>query len=350
MKESTQITKNKPTQKTLESRKRFLTGIKATGQIHLGNYFGAIKPMMELSQNSENEVILMCVDWHGLTNRAKIMAPGELSHSIIALYLALGFNLNGNSILLQSDFPQIHENAWYLSCSTASGLLERSHAYKDALANGKEASAGLLYYPVLMASDIVTFDSQYIPVGKDQNQHLEYASDMAKLFNNLVATDVYIEAKGVEREIPTLIGTDGDRKMSKSYNNEIPIFAAKKDIEKKVKEIKTDSKGLDEPKDPNTCTIFQIFQSFASKDAISYMRERLEKGTGYGYGHAKKDFVDEHERVFGVFREKYDYYLNNEKVVKDLLEPGYERANNYANAVLERARTALGLKSYNRIK
>ncbi|WP_161597711.1 tryptophan--tRNA ligase [Fluviispira multicolorata] len=350
MKESTQITKNKPTQKTLEGRKRFLTGVKATGQIHLGNYFGAIKPMMELSQNIENEVILMCVDWHGLTNRSKILLPGELSHSIISLYLALGFNLKGNSIILQSDFPQIQENSWYLSCSTAAGLLERSHAYKDAIANGKEATAGLLYYPVLMASDIVTFDSQFIPVGKDQNQHLEYASDMAKLFNNLVETDVYLEAQGVIQETPTLIGTDGDRKMSKSYNNDIPIFAAKKEIEKKVKEIKTDSKGLDDPKDPNTCTIFQIFQSFASEEAISYMKERLEKGTGYGYGHAKKDFVDEHERVFGSFREKYDFYLNNKNTLKELLQPGYERAHKYADSVTERARMALGLKSYNKLK
>ncbi|APJ04168.1 tryptophan--tRNA ligase [Silvanigrella aquatica] len=346
MKESNQNTVNRSSPKTLGDRKRFLTGIKPSGDVHIGNYFGAIKPCIDLSKDVQNEVILMCADWHGLTNRAEIMRPGQLSHPLIALLLALGYNIKENSIILQSDFPQIQENSWYLSCATAAGLLERSHAYKDAIANGKVPTASLLFYPSLMSSDIITFDSQFVPVGKDQAQHLEYASDMAKLFNNLVGVDVYIAPQGVIQETPTLIGTDGERKMSKSYNNILPVFATKKELEKCVKEIKTDSKGLNDPKDPNSCVIFQIFKSFASDDAIAYMKEKLEKGVGYGYGHAKKDFVDEHEKVFGSHRERYEYYCNNFNEVKKLLEPGYEKARSYADNVTKRARQAFGLKSY----
>lgn len=337
--------KNKPTKKTfLDGRKRILTGMQPTGEPHLGNYFGGIRPAIDMSHSKENEVILLCVDWHGLTNRAKILTPGELSYKIIATYLALGFNTEDNSIVLQSDFPQIQQNAWYLSCATGVGLLERAHAYKDALANGKEATAGLLYYTVLMSSDIVSFDAQIIPVGKDQSQHLEYASDMARMFNNLVHTDVFVEPKAMIQEVPLLPGLDG-RKMSKSYNNTIPLFAPRKDVEKRVKEIKTDSLGLNDPKDPKNCLIFNLFESFASSDAIAHMKERLEKGVGYGYGHAKSDFIDEYERVFSEKRKIYEYYVANTNELKPLLEAGYSRAYSYAQTVTQRARDALGLQS-----
>ena len=329
----------------MNDRKRILTGMKPTGQVHLGNYYGAIRPAIELSNNSENEVILLCVDWHGLTNKSSIMEPGKLTHSIISVYLALGFQLKNNAIILQSDFPEIQENAWYLACTCSAGLLERSHAYKDALASGKEATGGLLFYPVLMASDIISFDAQLVPVGKDQAQHLEYASDMVKLFNNAMQTPVFTEPKALIQNDPTLLGTDG-RKMSKSYNNVIPLFATKKEIEKAVKEIKTDSKGLDDPKNPDDCLIYQLFKSFASPEALLYMKERLEKGVGYGYGHAKKDFLDEHEKVFGSKKENYEYYLNHPKEVKLLLEEGIHRSQKYAKNVNSKARTALGLKSY----
>jgi tryptophanyl-tRNA synthetase len=337
---------NKPIQKTLGEKKRFLTGVKPTGEVHLGNYFGSVKPCIELSKDPKNEVILMCVDWHGLTNKKEIAKPGQLTHPLISIYLALGFEISKNAIILQSDFRQIQENAWYLSCATSVGQLERSHAYKDAIANGKQPTAGLFFYPSLMSADIVTFDSQYVPVGKDQSQHLEYASDMVKLFNNLTATDVFIEPTPIIQDVPLLLGVDGDRKMSKSYNNTIPIFTTKKELEKKVKEIKTDSKTLDEPKNPDDCLIFQIFKTFASTEAINYMKDRLEKGIGYGYGHAKKDFVDEHERVFGSKRELYEYYCNHYSEVRELLQPGYENAKRYADSVTQRARNALGLRSY----
>jgi len=329
-----------------QKRKRFLTGIKPTGDIHLGNYFGAIKPIIESSKDPANETILLCPDWHGLTNRAQVFLPGESTPSVMAVFLALGFNLEGNILLLQSDFPQIHENAWYLSCASSAGLLERSHAYKDAIANGKDATAGLLFYPALMASDIITFDAEYVPIGKDQAQHLEYASDMAKHFNHLVGKPVFKEPKALLQETPQLIGTDGERKMSKSYNNVVPLFATLKELEKVAKEIKTDSKGLNDPKDPDTCTIFQIFKAFASPEATEYMRDRLEKGTNYGYGHAKKDFIDEHQKIFGLYQERYEHYLNNPAEVQKLVRPGYEQAKSYADAVVKRARNALGLKSY----
>ncbi len=190
----------------------------------------------------------------------------------------------------------------------------------------------------------MTFDAQLVPVGKDQSQHLEYASDMAKHFNNAVQAEVFLEPKGVIQDVPLLQGTDG-RKMSKSYNNTIPMFASKKDLEKIVKEIKTDSKGLNDPKDPQECLIFLLLKSFASAEAIAYMKERLEKGANYGYGHAKQDFIAEHERVFGSKRELYEHYLENPKEVYNLLQDGYERCTQYANNVTTRARKALGLVS-----
>ncbi|MBX9704196.1 MAG: tryptophan--tRNA ligase [Silvanigrellaceae bacterium] len=327
-------------------KKRFLTGIKPTGEPHLGNYFGAILPSIELSKNPENEVFLMCADWHGLTNKQSIFVPGEFSLKIIATYLALGFSLEGNSIFLQSDFPEIQEISWYLSCATASGMLERSHAYKDALANNKLPTAALLYYPILMAADILTFDTQYVPVGKDQLQHLEYASDMAKLFNNLVNKPVFVEPKPIIQKTEVLVGTDGDKKMSKSYHNVIPLFAPKNILEKKVKEIKTDSKGLNEQKDPETTLIFQLFKTFACPAAVQYMQEKLKNGVHYGYGHAKADFIDEYEKFFGEKRDLYSYYCNHPDVVAGLLEQGYHRSKKYAVEVVKRARDALGLSSF----
>jgi len=331
----------------IPGRRRVLTGIKPTGDLHLGNYLGAIKPCIDSSRDSASEVILFCADWHGLTDKNRIFEPGTASIPCLAVFLCLGFQIEGNSLILQSDFPQIQENAWYLSCATAVGMLERAHAYKDAIANGKVPSAGLFYYPVLMASDIISFDSEVVPVGKDQAQHLEYASDMVKLFNNMVGADVYLEPKPLtQEETPLLVGVDGERKMSKSYGNTIPLFAPKKEIEKRAKEIKTDSKGLDDPKDPQTCAIFQILKSFGSPEAVAYMKERLEKGTGYGYGHAKKDFVDEHERVFGQKRELYEHYLKNPREMLEKIEPGFARAESYANASNSRAREALKLTSF----
>lgn len=288
----------------------------------------------------------MCADWHGLTDRAKMSEPGKYTASVLATFLALGYQLKDNVLFLQSDFREIQEVAWYLSCVSAVGLLERAHAYKDALASGKKPTGGLFYYPILMASDIVTFDAEVVPVGKDQAQHLEYASDMVKLFNNAVGQDVLKEPKPLIQETPLIIGVDGEKKMSKSYNNHIPIFGTKKEIEAKIKAIKTDSLGLDDVKNPETCFIFQILKSFGSPDAIEAMKEKLERGKGYGYGHAKMDLIAEHERVFGSHREAYDHYLNSPDEISRLMAPGYERAKRYASQVTERARQALGLRHY----
>lgn len=319
--------------------------MKPTGEFHLGNYYGAIGPAVALSENPDNEVLLLCVDWHGLTDRSQMLVPGNLTHKIISVYLALGFNLKNNAIILQSDFKEIQENAWYLGCASSSGLLDRAHAYKDAMVNGKESSCGLLFYPVLMTSDIVTFGAEVVPVGKDQIQHLEYASDMVKSFHHIVQKQVYIEPKPQLEDIPILVGADG-RKMSKSYNNVVPIFGSMSEIERSIKEIKTDSKTLDEPKNPDECLVFQIFKAFASPQAIAYMRESLEKGKSYGYGHAKKDFFMEHQKVFGEKQKLFEYYYSNPQEVKALLSEGYERAQNYAQTMTQSARDALGLRSY----
>lgn len=327
-------------------KKRILTGMKPTGNVHLGNYFGAILPAVELSLDPSYEVLLLCVDWHGLTNRKDILTPGQMTHEIISTYLALGFNLKDNAILLQSDFSQIQEISWYLSCATGVGLLERAHAYKDALASGKDPTAGLLYYTVLMSSDILTFGASAVPVGKDQLQHLEFASDMAKSFNHITSQQVFLEPiPMVQKDSSTLLGTDG-RKMSKSYQNTIPIFASKKQVEKYVKDIKTDGAGLHDPKNPENCLVFQLFQSFASSEAVAYMRDRLLQGTNYGYGHAKQDFLMEFERVFSEKRKHFEHYLQHPEEVKLSLQEGYERAFTYADGIVKKARQALGLKNY----
>lgn len=330
----------------IPGKKRVLTGVKPTADLHVGNYFGAIKPCIQFSKTPGYEVILLCVDWHGLTDRAKILEPGKNSLPMLAAFVAFGFQTEDHSLLLQSDFPQIQEMAWYLSCASTVGLLERAHAYKDALASGKKPTAGLFYYPILMASDIVTFDAEVVPVGADQAQHLEYASDMAKLFNNAVGKNVFREPQPMIQDVPLLIGTDGERKMSKSYDNYIPMFAPKKEVEKRIKGIKTDSAGLDDPKNPETCHIFQILKAFGSQEAISDMKTKLERGKGYGYGHAKMDLIQEHERVFGgERREAYEHYLNHPAELWAKMEPGYQRASHYAKVVRERAREALGLLS-----
>ncbi len=327
-------------------RKRVLTGIKPTGDLHLGNFAGAFRPCIEFSKDPSYEVLLFCADWHGMTDRAKIMEPGTATLPCLATFFALGFEAENNAIFLQSDFPQIQEVAWYLSCVTAVGMLERSHAYKDAIQNGKKPTGGLFYYPVLMAADIVTFDSEFVPVGKDQAQHLEYMDDMVTLFNNAVGSPALKAAAPMIQDVALLVGTDGEKKMSKSYNNHIPLFAPKKELEKKIKEIKTDSLGLDEPKNPQTCAVYQILKSFGSKEAIEYMHERLVRGKGYGYGHAKMDLIAEHEKVFGSKREEYENYLNDPKLLGAKMASGYERAESYANTVRNRVREALKLGSF----
>lgn len=330
----------------LPGKRRVLTGIKPTADLHLGNYFGAIKPCIEFSRNPDYEVILLCVDWHGLTDRTKMLEPGKNTLQMLAAFVAFGFNTEGHSMLLQSDFPEIQEIAWYVSCASAVGLLERAHAYKDAIASGKKPTAGLFYYPVLMTSDIVTFDAELVPVGSDQAQHLEYASDMAKLFNNAVGSEVLREPAPLIQDVPLIIGTDGEKKMSKSYDNYVPLFAPKKEVEKRIKGIKTDSAGMDDPKNPDTCAVFQILKSFGTPEAVADMKGKLERGKGYGYGHAKMDLIAEHERVFGAKREEYEHYLNTPADLWKKMEAGYGRAKAYAKAVRNRAREALGLKCW----
>jgi tryptophanyl-tRNA synthetase len=323
-------------------RRRILTGVQPTGDLHLGNYFGAIKPAIELSQVVQNEVVLMCVNWHALTNKSLILESGALTPKVLATFLALGFQSEGNSLLVQGDFPEILENAWYLSCVASVGLLERATAFKDSVANGKDPTCGLFYYPILMASDIMSFDAELVPVGKDQAQHLEYASDLGKMFNNTVKKQVFKEAKAMIQETPLLPGTDGIRKMSKSYNNAIPLFGDLKEVEKKIKEITTDSKGLDDVKDPETSVIYKIFESFAGPEALAHMKQKLEHGVGYGYGHAKQDFFQEYKRVFAEKRELYEHYVNNPQEVALQLEAGKQRMKEVARDVSARARRALG--------
>ena len=325
-----------------ESATIVLTGVKPTGDLHLGNYVGAIRPMVQRSLGRDGRVLLMCVDWHGMSDRVHILEPGRMSRPMIAAFLALGFNAKDHSLILQSEFPEIQEVAWALGCVSGVGLLQRAHAYKDAVANGKEPTVGLFYYPVLMAADILTFDATEVPVGKDQVQHLEFASDMGKAFNHAVGSEVFREPRPVLQEQAILTGTDG-RKMSKSYRNTIPLFGEKKAVEKLIKAIVTDSKGVNDVKEPESCAIFQIMRSFGRQEAVADMADGLAKGTGYGYGHAKLALIEEYEHQFGQHRQAYEHYLRADNEVRDLLAPGYEWAATKAAATRQRLRESLGL-------
>jgi tryptophanyl-tRNA synthetase len=336
-------------------RPRALSGIKPTGQPHWGNYFGMIRPALQLAD--DHDAMYFIADLHALTSVRDREAMRRDSHGIAATMIACGLDPQRTILWRQSDVPEVLELSWLLSCVTQLGLLERAHSVKDARAKGKELNLGTFAYPVLMAADILLFDTDVVPVGKDQLQHLEMARDMATYFNvhfmghaagGTVDDRAPWDGSSLKRpralvqERSAIVpGVDG-QKMSKSYDNYIAVFAPPKELKQRIMAIKTDSKGLQEPKDPETCHVFALYKLFASAAQLAELEAKY-RGGNFGYGHAKLELLALAEAHFGPQRARYEELMARPGDLEDILADGARRALAIASPVLARVRDAVGL-------
>jgi tryptophanyl-tRNA synthetase len=324
---------------------RVLSGIQPSGALHLGNYFGAIRQFLDFQR--EHECFYFIATYHALTTqRDPEMLRGNVL-DVAASYLALGLDPQRCVLFDQADLPEHHELAWLLSCLTPVGLLQRAHSYKDKIARGLEASHGLFAYPVLMAADILMYRADVVPVGKDQKQHVEIARDIAIRFNNEWGEVLTIPQPRMLDESAVVPGLDGD-KMSKSYGNTIELFEDAKTLRKRIMSIVTDSTPVEDPKDPEKCTVFLLYRLFATEDEVAEMEERFRAG-GYGYGEAKKALFAKVEDKFGPHRERKRELLARPADLHDILAQGAKRARAVARPLLEEVRSAVGLTATPRV-
>jgi tryptophanyl-tRNA synthetase len=321
------------------SKPRSLSGIKPTGTPHLGNYLGMIKPAIQLQET--HETFYFIADYHALTSVRDPEQLRENTYDLTAVFAALGMDFENHAFFRQSDIPEVTELTWILSCITSKGLMERAHAYKDAMAKDQEVSMGLFCYPVLMACDILIYDSNFVPVGQDQRQHLEITRDLAIRFNHLYGEAFVIPEAIIEKEVATIPGLDG-RKMSKSYGNVIPLLAPEKQFRKAVMKITTDSKSVDEAKDPETCSVFALYKCFASKAEQDSLAERYRAG-GMGYGEAKQVCFEALNAELKGPREIYQQIRNDKTKLAGILESGRDKARVIAREVTDRVREKVGL-------
>lgn len=328
---------------TFTTRKRALTGITPSGSVHVGNYLGTILPAIKLQEHYD--CLYFISDLHSLTKNPTPEALRSQTYDIVAAWIASGFDYKSNCIYLQSDLGFVTELSWFLSCVTGNGLLEKGHAYKDALAQTKEVSHGLFSYPVLMAADILLYDVDIVPVGKDQKQHVEMARDMAGSFNARYGEGLLkLPEPSIDERVMTIPGLDG-RKMSKSYNNTIPLFSSEKELRKLIMSIKTDSTPLEEPKTLAGSLVGQLFEYFGSSAQYQDLSARLQKG-GMGWGHAKEElFVVMNEHLKGP-RQIFEEIRPDEQALDEILAVGKEKAYAIAEPVLNRARKAVGFKPF----
>jgi tryptophanyl-tRNA synthetase len=318
---------------------RILSGIQASGVLHIGNYFGMIRPAIALQ--AEGEAFYFIADYHALTTVRDPKALRENMHRVALDFLACGLDPERAALFRQSDVPQVTELAWILSTIAPMGLLERAHSYKDKLARGLGATVGLFNYPVLMAADILIYDSDVVPVGKDQKQHIEITRDLAAKMNETFGPIFKLPKPRIEAATEVVPGLDG-QKMSKSYGNNIDIFSDEKETRKRVMSIVTDSTPVEAPKDPSGSTIFQLYSLVASKDEVASMRERFLKG-GTGYGDFKNELFEKLWEYFAPMRKRRREILANKSHIENVLARGAERANEAADQVMKRVRHAVGL-------
>ena len=318
---------------------RILSGIQPSGVLHIGNYFGMMRPAIALQ--AEGEAFYFIADYHALTSLRDPKALRENSRRVALDFLACGLDPERGALFMQSDVPQVTELAWILSTVAPMGLLERSHSYKDKLARGVSASAGLFNYPVLMAADVLIYDSDIVPVGKDQKQHLEMTRDLAGKMNEAFGEIFKLPEPRIQAATETVPGIDG-QKMSKSYGNTIDIFGDEKETRKRVMSIVTDSTPVEAPKNPAISTIFQLYSLFASKNETEEMRERFQKG-GTGYGDFKKQLFEKLWDYFAPMRKRREEILADKSYIDNVLARGAKRANEVANQVMQRVRAAVGL-------
>lgn len=319
---------------------RILTGVQSTGTPHLGNLLGAILPAIEMSTNEENDSFLFIADMHSLTQIKDGDLLRENTYSTAAAWLACGLDINKTVFYRQSDIPQVTELNWYLACFYPFQRLTLAHGFKDKADRLEDVNAGLFTYPMLMAADILLYDAEIIPVGKDQLQHIEITRDVAGRFNNKMG-ETFIEPEGrMIKEGMLIPGTDGG-KMSKSRGNYIDIFQTDKKLRKQCMSIETDSTPLEEPKDPETCNVFALYKLIAPEQKIQELRNNYEAGN-YGYGHAKQALFEALCDRFKEARERYNYLMDNRHEIDEALEEGAFKARHIANDVLKRVRSKIG--------
>ncbi|PTX45089.1 tryptophanyl-tRNA synthetase [Christiangramia gaetbulicola] len=319
---------------------RILTGVQSTGTPHLGNLLGAIMPAIEMANDPDNDSFIFIADLHSLTQIKDAETLRQNTYSVAATWLACGLDIERSVFYRQSDIPQVTELSWYLSCFFPYQRLTLAHSFKDKADRLEDVNSGLFSYPMLMAADILLYDAEIVPVGKDQLQHIEMTRDVASRFHAKMG-DVFVIPEGkVQEETMYIPGTDG-AKMSKSKDNLINIFQTDKKLRKQIMGIETDSTPLEEPKDPDTCNVFALYKILASKEQTAEMRQNYEGGN-YGYGHAKQALFELIKEKFAEPREKYEYYINNLEEVDKALTFGAEKAQKVANEVLGKVRTKLG--------
>jgi tryptophanyl-tRNA synthetase len=323
---------------------KILTGVQSTGTPHLGNLLGAILPAIALSNKPENESFLFIADLHSITQIKDGETLRTNTYSTAAAWLACGLDINKVTFYRQSDVPQTAELSWYLSCFFPFQRLTLAHSFKDKADRLEDVNAGLFSYPMLMAADILLYDAELVPVGKDQLQHVEITRDVASRFNHQMGETFVLPESSIQEDTKYVPGINGG-KMSKSANNIINIFLDDKALRKQVMSIETDSKLLEDPKDPETCKIFAIYKLLADENQIAALTEKYKNpNQDFGYGHAKQALFELITENFKTEREKYTHYMNNLDEMEALLKIGAEKAGKVADGVLARVRAKLGFK------
>ena len=319
---------------------RILTGVQSTGTPHLGNLLGAILPAIKMSNDPQNDAFLFIADMHSLTQIKDGNELRENTYSTAATWLACGLDINKAIFYRQSDVPEVTELSWYLSCFFPYQRLTLAHSFKDKSDRLFDVNSGLFTYPMLMAADILLYDAEIVPVGKDQLQHLEITRDVANRFNNAMGETLIPPVAKIQEQTKLIPGTDGE-KMSKSRNNVINIFLPEKKLRKQIMSIKTDSTSLEDPKETETDTIFALYKLLASEGQVAEMKIKYERGN-YGYGHAKQELYELILDKFSIAREQYSHYMTHKNEIDTILELGAEKARKVAKEVLDRVREKIG--------
>jgi tryptophanyl-tRNA synthetase len=319
---------------------RILTGIQSSGVPHLGNLLGAIIPAIELSKDPKNESLFFIADMHSLTTVYDANLLKENTYATAAAWLAFGFNTDDNLFYRQSDIPEVCELMWYLNCITPYPMLANAHSFKDKASKLHNVNAGLFTYPVLMAADILLYDAELVPVGKDQKQHLEMTRDMAGAFNHTYGETLIEPESHIDERVMIIPGTDG-QKMSKSYNNFINIFLPDKKLRKQIMGIQTDSTPMEDPKETTNCNVFRLYKLLASNEQTAEM-ETNYKGGNYGYGHAKQALYEIIIDKYTTERARFNELMDNKELIEKELQKGAEKARIIARGVLDRVRAKIG--------
>ncbi len=319
---------------------RILTGIQSSGRPHLGNLLGAILPAIELSKDPKNESLFFIADLHALTSVKDAAVMKENTYAVAAAWMACGFDTQKNLFYRQSHVPEVTELTWHLSCFTPFPMLANAHSFKDKSDRLSDVNGGLFVYPVLMAADILMYDANLVPVGKDQKQHLEMTRDIANAFNHQYGETFVIPEAIISKEVMTVPGIDG-QKMSKSYDNIIDIFLPEKPLRKKIMSIVTDSTPMEDPKNPDTCNVFAIYSLLAEEEQIQQLKEKYLAGN-YGYGHAKQELYELILEKFKNERELFQKFMDNTQLLEDELQIGEAKAREIGATVLNKVRKKIG--------